>query len=165
VPRPSFPPTAVATAVFGVPAADVWAYRLDFTNLSEYNPDVSGIERVADGTGVGGRCGPGARYTFHLADPRRPGESQPVELWMEDAVEPTLVTAGMRGGNEAYEEFEVRTHEHGCEATLTLWVTLPAGLPDRLLEAAAAGSFDQINKELILMQAVLEGRAGVPSAP
>jgi hypothetical protein len=159
VPRPPTEPTAVATAVFEVPAADVWSYRLDFTNLPEYNPDVSAVVRVAEGTGVGERCGPGARYTFSLEDQRRPGEPQPVELWMEDAVEPSLVSAGMRGGNEAYEEFEVRANEHGCEATLTLWVTMPAGLPDRVLEAAAAASFEQISKELILMKAVLEGRS------
>ncbi|HEY1827811.1 MAG TPA: SRPBCC family protein [Acidimicrobiales bacterium] len=159
MPRPPTEPTAVATAVFEVPAEDVWSYRLDFSNLPEYNPDVSGVERVAAGAGVGDHCGPGARYTFLLEDRRRPGEPQPVELWMEDAIEPSLVSAGMRGGNEAYEEFEVRATDDGCEATLTLWVTMPAGLPDRVLEAAAAASFDQINKELILMKSVLEGRS------
>ena len=63
----------------------VWSYRLDFANLPEYNPDVSGLERVADGADgrSGGVCGVGARYSFGLADPRRPGRTQPVELWAE----------------------------------------------------------------------------------
>jgi len=168
---PAAPPTAVATAAFAVPAEAVWRYRLDFANLPEYNPDVSDVERVADGdpAGVGGVHGVGARYRFGLADPRRPAQPQPVELWMVAAEEPTLVAAGMLGGNEAYEEFVVRPLDAaatgaagtvGCEATLTLWVTLPDGLPDDVIAAAADGSLEQISKELRLMKEVLEGRGG-----
>ena len=102
--------------------------------------------------------GPGARYTFGLADPRRPGCSQPIELWTVEAVAPTLVAAGMSGGSEAYEEFVVRPLDGGgCEATLTLWVTLPDGLPEDVVAAAAAGSLRSISKELRLMQQVLDG--------
>ena len=157
----------MASAVFAVPTETVWSYRLDFTNLPEYNPDVSDIRRVHDGThdGVGGVCGPGARYAFRLADARRPGQSHSVELWTVDAVEPMLVAAGMDGGSEAYEEFVVRPGlDGGCEASLTLWVTLPDGLPDDAVAAAAAGSLEQITKELRLMKQVLEQRAGTSSA-
>ncbi len=156
----------MASTVFAVPTETVWSYRLDFTNLPEYNPDVSGVQRVRDGAhgGVGGACGPGARYAFRLADARQPGLSQPVELWIVDAVEPTLVAAGMAGGSEAYEEFIVRPGPTGgCEATLTLWVTLPDGLPDDAVAAAAAGSLEQITKELRLMKQVLERRAATSS--
>jgi hypothetical protein len=156
-------PTAVAEATFSVPAGAVWRYRLDFANLPEYNPDVSGVSRVADGdpAGVGGVCGPGARYRFALADARRPGRSQPIELWAVEAVEPTLVAAGMGavgGGNEAYEEFVVEPFADGsgCTATLTLWVTLPDGLSDEMRAAAAAGSYEQIAKEMRLMKRTLE---------
>ncbi len=155
-------PTAVATATFTVPAEVVWAYRLDFANLPEYNPDVSGVRRVADGSGdeAGGVLGPGARYTFGLADRRRPGASQPIELWIADAVAPTLVAAGMSGGSDAYEEFVVQPLEGGgCEATLTLWVTLPDGLSADVVAAAAASSLESISMELRLMQQVLEGGA------
>jgi hypothetical protein len=153
----------VASATFSVPAEEVWRYRLDFANLPEYNPDVSGVERVRDGEheGVGGTLGPGARYTFELADARQPGVSHPVELWIVEAVEPALVAAGMIGGTEAYEEFVVHSlEEGGCEATLTLWVTLPEGLPDSVVATAAQGGLDQISKELRLMKEVLEGRVG-----
>ena len=163
---PDGPPTAVATATFSVPADAVWSYRLDFANLPEYNPDVSGVERVTDaaGDGVGGVCGPGARYAFRLADARQPGVSHPVELWTVDAVQPTLVAAGMAGGSEAYEEFVVHPREDGgCEAILTLWVTLPDGLSEDTVAAASAGSLAQITKELRLMKEVLEGRAAAPA--
>jgi len=163
---PDAAPTAVATERFSVPADAVWSYRLDFANLPEYNPDVSGVERVHDGAdnGVGGLCGPGARYTFRLADARQPGVSHPVELWTVDAVQPTLVAAGMAGGSEAYEEFVVHPHEDGgCEAILTLWVTLPDGLSDDTVAAASAGSLAQITKELRLMKEVLERRAAAPT--
>jgi len=157
---PDTPPTAVATATFSVPPEDVWRYRLDFANLPAYNPDVSGIERVRDGQpdGDGGVLGPGARYTFALADPHRPGTTQPVELWAVATEKPTLVAASMISGNEAYEEFVVRPLEGGgCEAVLTLWVTLPAGLPDDVVQAAAAASEAQLDKELRLMKQNLEG--------
>jgi hypothetical protein len=161
VPKPPGPPTAVATASYDVAPHDVWAFRLDFTNLPHYNPDVSGVTRLVDGSGDGGVLGPGARYTFGLADPRGTGEFHPVELWVEAARQPTLVSAGMRGGNEAYEEFVVRElPSGGCEATLTLWVALPDTLSAAAQAAAAAGSFTQIDREVRLMKEVLEGRAG-----
>lgn len=158
---PDFPPTAVASAVFTVPADVVWGYRLDFANLSEYNPDVSGVTRVRDGdpAGVGAVHGPGARYAFQLVDQRQPGSSQPVELWLVEVEQSTLVAAGMSGGHGAYEEFVVRALDGGgCEATLTLWVTLPVGLADDVVAAAAAGSQAQIDKEMRLMKELLESR-------
>jgi hypothetical protein len=157
---PTAAPTAVASAVFSASAETVWAYRLDFDNLPGYNPDVSGVTRVADGPtdGVGGVHGPGARYTFGLTDARRPGVTQPIELWIVEAISPTLVTAAMSGGSDAYEEFVVRPlDEGGCEAILTLWVTLPDGLSEEIAAAAAAGSLDSITKELRLMKDVLDG--------
>jgi Polyketide cyclase / dehydrase and lipid transport len=156
-------PTAVASAIFTVPAEVVWAYRLDFANLPAYNPDVSGVARVADGSGdaqAGGVLGPGARYTFGLTDRRRPGATQRIELWIAEAIAPTLVAAGMSGGSDAYEEFVVQPLDGGgCEATLTLWVTLPDGLAADVVAAAAAGSLESISMELRLMQQVLENRA------
>jgi hypothetical protein len=160
VPTPDTAPTAVASSDFSVPAAEVWAFRLDFAHLPEYNPDVTGVERVEDGTGVAGALGRGARYTFDLADPRQAGRTHPVELWTVEVVEPTLVAAGMKGGAEAYEEFVVQAGPGGgSRATLTLWVTMPDGLAPETVDAMAAGGQRQIEKELRLMEEVLEGRA------
>ena len=141
----------------------MWQYRLDFSNLSEYNPDVSNVTRTEEGEsgGAAGPYGPGARYSFTMAGAGDPEAGQPVELWIIDAVHPTLVAAGMKGAAEAYEEFVVLPQgEKACEATLMLWVTLPDGLTDEVRAAAVAGGQTQIDKEMRLMKEVLEGRAG-----
>jgi hypothetical protein len=185
-PTPDRPPTAVAVETFAAPAIEVWRYRLDFANLPEYNPDVSVVERIAEGDpgGTGGVLGPGARYTFRLADASKPGVTHPVELWPVTVVEPTLVAAAMTGASDAYEEFTVRPTGDvgaagvgdggvgigggddgggGCEATLTLWVSLPPGVPDHVAAAVEASGLEQISKELRLMRAVLEDEARQPS--
>ena len=83
------------------------------------------------------------------------------ELWIIDAVHPTMVAAGMKGGSEAYEEFVVLPQgEHACEATLMLWIILPDGLSDDIVAAASASGLAQIEKEMRLMKEALEGRAG-----
>ncbi len=153
--RPDSDPTAVACAPIAASADDVWRYRLDFMNLPAYNPDVSDIERVSEGEpqAVGGALGAGARYTFTLSDPRRPGTGQPIELWIVDAKEPTLVAAGMSGASDAYEEFVVDPLGAGhSEAILSLWLTLPEGLDEATQAAAAAGALAQIEKEVQLMK-------------
>jgi hypothetical protein len=64
----------------------------------------------------------------------------------------------MSGGSEAYEEFVVEPLDGGgCQATLTLWVTLPEGLPENVVAAATAGSLRSISEELRLMKKVLDG--------
>jgi hypothetical protein len=79
-------------------------------------------------------------------------------LWTVEAVAPTLVVAGMSGGSEAYEEFVVEPLDGGgCQATLTLWVTLPDGLSEDVVAVATAGSLRSIGEELRLMKQVLDG--------
>lgn len=159
---PDRDPSAVASATFAVPTEAVWQYRLDFSNLPEYNPDVSNLTRTQEGQSIraGGTNGPGARYSFTMADPQSPA-GQPVELWIVDAVHPTMVAAGMKGGSEAYEEFVVLPQgDHACEATLMLWILLPDGLSDDIVAAASASGLAQIEKEMLLMKEALESRAG-----
>jgi len=138
------------------PANEVWAYRLDFTNLPEYNHDVSGVERVEDGSGAGGVAGAGARYAFRLAAEHG---SHPVTLTVTAAVEGEEVAAAMKGGMSANEVFRVEPAGAGrCRATLSLWIDLPARLAaDTALELLAGGR-RQIRGELDAMQAVLEAR-------
>jgi hypothetical protein len=149
-------------ATFSVPAETVWQYRLDFSNLPHYNPDVSNLVQTQEGQSVrgGGTHGPGARYSFTMADRQSPA-GQSVELWVIDAVHPTMVTAGMKGGSEAYEEFVVLPQgEHACEATLMLWILLPEGLSTDVAAAASSSGLAQIEKEMRLMKEALEGQAG-----
>ncbi len=157
MPTPDTDPTASESQTFEVGAEAVWAFRADFANLPDYNPDVTDVERIEDG--VGEAWGAGARYRFQLADARRPDITHPVELWTVDVVKPTLVIAGMKGGNEAYEEFVVEPiAEQSCRATLSLWVSLPDGLPPEVIERATTASRQQLRKELDLMKEVLEAR-------
>lgn len=159
---PNGDPSAVASATFSVPAEAVWQYRLDFSNLPEYNPDVSDLTQTQQGESIrgGGTHGPGARYSFTMADAQNPA-GQPVELWIVNAVHPTLVAAGMKGGTEAYEEFVVLPQgEHACEATLMLWILLPEGLGEDALAAASASGLVQIEREMRLMKEALEARTG-----
>jgi hypothetical protein len=149
----------VAEATFEVPAQSVWAFRADFANLPDYNPDVSDVVRTRDGDES--TLGTGACYAFQLADAGQTGTSHPVELWIEGMDEPTMVAAGMNGGNEAYEEFVVVPTADGCHATLTLWVSLPDHLPPETRIRAAEGGRAQIQKELDLMKVVLEGKTGL----
>jgi len=157
---PDHDPSAVTSATFSVPAEAVWQYRLDFSNLPEYNPDVTNLTRTQEGESIraAGTNGPGARYTFTMADPQNPS-GQPVELWIIDAVHPTMVAAGMKGGSEAYEEFVVMPQgEHACEATLMLWILLPDAISDDVVAAASASGLAQIEKEMRLMKVALEAR-------
>ena len=158
---PTTAPTAVASAVFTAPPETVWAYRLDFANLPDYNPDVSGVVRVADGAAdaVGGVHGPGARYTFGLTDARPAGR---------DAADRALDRGGRlpdpRDRRHVRRQRRLRgirgaaARRRRCEAILTLWVTLPDGLSEEIVTAAAAGSLDSISKELRLMKQNLDGR-------
>ena len=79
-------------------------------------------------------------------------------------MESELVWAGMKGGGEAYEEFGASPlGPDRREATLTLWVTIPDGLPDATVADLAESGRQQIRKELDLMRLVLEERAGSAS--
>jgi hypothetical protein len=136
---------------------EVWAYRLDFTNLPQYNPAVRDVRRVTDGAGAGGVAGPGAAYEFTLTTPVGP---HPVSLVVTDAVEGTRMSADMVGGMVANETFEVEPMDAvaGCRATLTLWLELPEGLAqDKAAQLLARGRAD-IRGELDLMREVFAAR-------
>jgi hypothetical protein len=154
VPTPTTEPTASENQIFEVGAELVWEFRADFSHLPDYNPDVTDVDRIVDGD----EGGAGARYRFQLADARRPGVTHPVELWTVEVAKPTLVVAGMQGGNEAYEEFVIEPiTRQSCRATLSLWVSLPNGLSPEVIEQATMASRQQLRKELDLMKEVLEG--------
>jgi len=138
------------------PAAAVWAYRLDFTNLPEYNPDVSGVVRVADGSGPGGVTATGARYEFDLSTAQGPHR---VTLVVTEAREDVEVSAQMAGAMTANETFLVeRLDARTSRAVLRLWLDLPAGLPEEHARAILQNGRAQIRSELDGMQKALELR-------
>jgi hypothetical protein len=134
----------------------VWAYRLDFTSLPEYNPDVSGVTRVIDGTGAGGPAGAGARYEFSLATPVG---AHAVSLTVTGVVADREVSAQMKGAMGAHETFGVEPIGAGrCRATLRLWLDLPPDLPAAQVGPVLENGRAQIRAELDGMQAILEAR-------
>lgn len=146
------------TQDFEAPAATVWAYRLDFTNLPGYNPSVHEVERVQDGTGPGGVAGAGATYRFDL---HTDGGAFPVTLTVTAAEEDRRVDAVMVGRMSAHESFVVTAKpEGGCTATLALWVDLPEGLDDEVVAGLLENGRREIRGELDAMRRALDGRAG-----
>ena len=147
-------PTAVEHITMAVSARKAWLYRLDFSNLSAYNPATSDIQRVENGAGVGGDLGVGARYEFVLSTPHG---SHPVTLSITDAVEGELVAASMQSGMSATETFVVQAVDEGhCAATLTLWLELPEGLDEKTVAALSSSGRLQIRDELDRMKTNLE---------
>jgi hypothetical protein len=138
-----------------VPPAAVWAYRLDFSNLPAYNRDVSGVERIAAGSGDGGEAGAGARYRFQLDTARGP---HPVELAVTEAVDSVRVAATMTGSMTANEVFTVGglDDDRITHATLILWLDVPDGLDTGTVQAMLDSGRAQIRGELDRMRHNLE---------
>ncbi len=101
----------------------VWAYRLDFMNLSAYNPNVHGLERVAEA----GPDGTGATYCFALDSPTGPHR---VELAVTRIVPDHLVAIEMGGVLPAREELTItRTDGDGAPTDADGGATGGAGTP------------------------------------
>jgi Polyketide cyclase / dehydrase and lipid transport len=132
---------------------DVWRYRLDFTNLPAYNPDVTDLERTQRGGEPDG-LGPGARYAFNLSGPQGP---HPVTLTVTSMDEGREVAATMNGALEARETFVVEAAPGGgSSVTLTLFLELASGMPDGTRAALLEHGRLQIRKELDAIVAVFE---------
>ena len=140
-------------AEIAVPAGEAWSYRLDFTNLPAYNPDVTELVRVADGSGLGGVAGLGARYQFMLATPAGP---HLVTLAVTRVVENAEVSADIEGAMTATETFRVEPSGDGaCRVSLSLWLDIPGDTAPAVRDALLAGGRRQIRNELDAMQANL----------
>ncbi|MHB8219730.1 MAG: SRPBCC family protein [Acidimicrobiales bacterium] len=146
-------PDAEETVEITAPAAEVWALRLDFNRLAEYNPDVDGVTRERAGQGVGGALGAGARYRFTLSTAHGP---HPVVLTVTAVEDGRTVSAVMDGAMQATEIFEVTSlGARHCRAELALWLELPDGLSDDVAAGIVEGGRRQIRGELDRMRAML----------
>ncbi len=147
-------------------AQQIWAYRLDFLHLPEYNPDVHDIERVAgDSPGA-----PGATYRFDLVTGSR---SSPVELRVTEAIPARLVSIEMDGALRAEETFSVSPApgqdggRERCLVAIALTLFVPDHFPpanDRAMvangETQIAGELDRMG-EILGRSAAAQDRGGV----
>ncbi len=141
---------------FDAPASDVWGYRLDFANLPAYNPAVTHIEQVTNGSGPGGDAGPGAVWHLTLETPHG---SHPVTMTVTRTEADAIVEADMVGAMTAYERFTVTpdTSGAGCVASLLLWLELPEGAAGATAAALLDGGRRQIRLELDGMKREIDG--------
>jgi len=146
-------PDAEEAVEIDAPANEVWAYRLDFTRLPEYNPDVVDVTRDRPGDGAGGHRGSGARYRFTLNTAHGP---HPVVLTVTAVEEGREVSATMDGAMRATETFRVTPlGPRRCRAVLALWLELPVGISEEVAGGIVEGGQRQIRGELDRMQAAL----------
>lgn len=144
---------------------DIWAYRLDFLHLPEYNPSVRQIELVSES----GPDGTGALYRFDLIIE---GGSHRVDLRVIRSVPAELVAIELGGALPAEEEFTVlpgAPDEDGapgtanCVATITLTLLVPDAIPSSVDQQLLATGTEQIGDELDRMAELLEARNRTPS--
>ncbi|MCC7076289.1 MAG: SRPBCC family protein [Acidimicrobiia bacterium] len=106
---------------------DVYAYRLDFLNLADYNPDVRDVERTTQETGAG------AEYRFRI----RVLAIRPwATLRVREAVKPTRIEVDIESMFDANEVCEFDEVDDGTRVTFTTTVHTTfgplSGLLDRL---------------------------------
>jgi uncharacterized protein YndB with AHSA1/START domain len=133
--------------------ADVWAYRLDFSNLPAYNADVTNLSLVE----AAGTDGTGAHYRFDLA---AGGTTTPIDLRVTEAVAGEVVAIEMEGALGARERFTVTPvpggdDARGCVAAIALTLLVPDSIPTAADEGLLANGNAQIAGELDRMREIL----------
>jgi uncharacterized protein YndB with AHSA1/START domain len=138
---------------------DIWAYRLDFSNLPHYNPSVRNIEQLE----AGRPDGTGARYRFDLD---MGSGSHPIDLEVTRVEPDRLVAIDMGGPLPAREEFTVSTPsppEDGavdaplsCVVAIALTLLVPDTFPPSADPGLVAGGHHQMRGELEQMALILE---------
>jgi hypothetical protein len=135
-------------------AADVdrvYDYRLDFTNLPEYNPTVSNLRRVGAGA-----LGAGAEYEFDLLMEGAP-EPMQTPLRVTIAERPARIVFETGPGYMATEDCSFAAVETGTRVTFAYTLAFPGEIDDATSEMIAAPGRAQARMELENMKKVLEG--------
>lgn len=140
-------------------ASDIWAYRLDFLHLPEYNPGVKGIEQLAQP----GPDGSGAHYRFELM---AEDGSHSVDLRVIRSVPGQLVAIELGGELPAEEEFTVSAPDPGgtgesarpggCQVAIALTLLVPDTIPTAADPQLLESGTRQIGDELEQMARLLE---------
>jgi hypothetical protein len=140
-------------------ADHIWAYRLDFLHLPEYNSAVQGIERIDRGSPDAS----GATYRFDLVTGTH---SSPVELRVTEAIPAELVAIEMDSVLTARESFSLSPGEPAdgdrCLVAIALTLLVPDHFPPADDAALLANGEAQIAGELDRMREILEATADLP---
>jgi len=107
----------------GAPVEAVYAYRLDFTRLPDYNPNVSNIRRTG-----GAEVGVGAEYGFDISIEEMGGASMPQTLKVVEAEEPTRIVFEVGPGYAR----EICTFEPNAEGGTHVVFAYATYVPDEL---------------------------------
>jgi hypothetical protein len=139
------------TIDIAAPIERVYAYRLDFFNLPDYNPGVSNFRQVAgDGPGVG------AEYLFDLVMMEgAPPMETPIKVI--DAREPDLVVFDTGPGYIARETCTFSKTASGTHAEFAYTVTIPGEIDDVSRDAVVKQGSEAARGELEMIKRKLEG--------
>jgi uncharacterized membrane protein len=141
---------AAETAEIAAPIERVYGYRLDFTNLPSYNPNVTNLRRVD----AGSEPGAGAEYLFDLALPGiEPMESP---LRVIEAVAPTRIVFETGPGYMAREVCVFTSKGDVTHAEFELTLTMPGEVDDATRELFEGNTREQARMELDLIKKALE---------
>jgi uncharacterized membrane protein len=134
------------------PAEKLYAYRLDFENLPDYNPNVSNLRRTDEGTVPG----PGATYEFDVAMPEM-GGTIANELRVLEAEEATrIVNETLSGPFRALEVVTFAAIEGSTVVRFDVTVTMPDDMAAVIPVAEQTGR-EQVRLELEHMTKFLAG--------
>lgn len=134
------------------PIEKVFDYRLDYTNLPEYNPNVANVRRE-DG---GSEPGVGAHYVFDLS---LPGMGT-VEAFLKvlEVERPARIAQDTGSGGMAVRELcTFEETRGGARVEFEVRMDLPDEVGEADRSALEARGREQLRLELDLMKKILEG--------
>jgi uncharacterized membrane protein len=133
-------------------AEEVFDYRIDFTTLPRYNPNVSNLKRVDAGSGHE----PGAEYVFNL---QMAGAPEPIEspLRITTVERPTSFSYETGPGFMAEGLCRFEAKEDGTLVTLGYTLRFPGEVDDAMAEQMASMGRGDSLMELQNMKKILEG--------
>ena len=136
------------------PPEAVWRYRLDYTNLPDYNPSVSALERVDDAEALG----VGARYRFRVDMEAGPVESLLTVL--EAAPYGRIVNdVDASDGTTVREVVTLVAIEKGTRLEIAITGQQPDGVDNETRDAMISGGRALVQLELANIKRALEANA------
>lgn len=124
------------------PVERVYAYRLDFTTLPDYNPNVSNLRLTGEG-----------EYLFDLT---MGGHTIEVPIRLVEAIPNERIVIETGPGYMARETCAFARTANGTRCVFDTTLTIPGDLDDATAQAVAAQGSEQVRIELDLMKKNLE---------